>query len=134
LNAHLPLILLFALTACAGLAPARDPAPAVAVDCRPALPYFCANIHVSCSGRTAIRTFPFRLRVNADRGWIEPEADTAGMRALYENARVDWGEKEMYLILRPREGAGNINLLANGKYSFRHYVQDGGVMSYGHCR
>ena len=39
----------------------------------------------------------------------------------------------MYVILRPQGRAGYIKLLANGKYSFRHYSQDVGIMSYGQC-
>jgi hypothetical protein len=37
-------------------------------------------------------------------------------------------------MLRPQGRAGYIKLLANGKYSVRHYSQDVGIMSYGFCR
>jgi hypothetical protein len=118
----------------AGLAAPAGPAAAgamtLAVDCAPALPYFCANIHVSCSGRTAMRTFAFRLHAQDSRGRIEAEAHA--IREQYEGARVDWSEDAV--ILRPRRGAGYIRLLADGRYSFRHYAGDAGVMSYGHCR
>ena len=109
-------------------------AQAVAVDCEPALPFFCRNIHVACSGRTEVRTFPFKLRANSSHGWIESTSDTSGIQKPYENASVDWGKEGTYVILRPQGRQGYIKLLANGKYSFRHYSQDVGIMSHGQCR
>jgi hypothetical protein len=141
LNTPLQFILASALSVSAGFAAGGD-APrtttsllvqAVEVDCQPALPYFCGNIHVACSGRTEIRTFPFTLRANSSRGWIESKSDTSGIRKSYENGSVDWGKDGTYVILRPQGRAGYIKLLANGKYSFRHYSQDTGIMSYGSC-
>lgn len=135
------LIALSALSAAAGLAGASDAQPAaaalraraLAVHCRPALPFFCANIHVSCSGRTELRTFAFALKAQSDRGSVESAADTSGIQALYENARADWDPEAAYVILRPRGAGGDIKLLANGSYSFRHYAQDTGLMSHGRC-
>lgn len=125
--------LLPALLAAVGVARA-DAAPlagSIAVACEPALPFFCANIHVSCSGRTDMRTFAFRLRAQDGRGWIETEA--GAVRQQYEDARVDWSDGAV--LLRPRDGAGYIRLLASGKYSFRYYdAHEAGIMSYGHCR
>jgi hypothetical protein len=108
-------------------------ARAVEVDCQPALPFFCRNIHVACSGRTEVRTFPFTLRVNSSRGWIESTSDASGIWKPYENASVDWGKDGTYVILRPQGREGYIRLLANGKYSLRHYSQDVGIMSHGQC-
>lgn len=103
------------------------------VTCEPALPFFCGNIHVACSGRTTIRTFPFKLRASPSRGWIESAADTSGVKERYENGRLDWEDAKTYVILRPREGNGYVKLLADGRYSFRHYSQGIGTMSYGRC-
>lgn len=119
----LPLALLPAILAAA-------PAGHIAVACAPALPYFCANVHVSCSGRTDLPTFAFRLHAQDGRGWIE--AGTHALREQYRDARVDRDEDAV--ILRPRHGAGYIRLLADGRYSLRHYAGDTGIMSYGHCR
>ena len=109
-------------------------AQALELDCRPTLPYFCSNLHVACSGRTEIRTFAFKLRAQPARGWIESASDASGMRKLYEDARVDWGAQAAYLILRPRGADGYVKLLADGRYTFRYYAQNAGVMSQGHCR
>lgn len=133
-------MLVCALSVPAGMAHAGDAAlaaalraRAVAVHCKPALPFFCTNIHVSCSGRTELQTFAFELKAQSDRGSIESAADSAGIQALYESGRVHWDPEAAYVILRARGTRGYIKLLADGRYSFRHYAQDGGLMSHGHC-
>ena len=141
LRTHLQFVLASALAVSAGFAAGGDfsqtatslRAQAVAADCRPALPFFCTNIHVACSGRTEVRTFLFKLRANSGRGWIESKSDTSGIRKSYENGSVDWGKDGRYVILRPQGREGYIKLLANGEYSFRHYSQDVGIMSHGRC-
>jgi hypothetical protein len=142
LRTRLQFVLASALAVSAGFATGGDfsrtatslRAQAVAVDCEPALPVFCTNIHVACSGRTEVRTFPFKLRANSSRGWIESASDASAIQKPYENGSVDWGKEGTYVILRPQGREGYIKLLANGKYSFRHYSQDTGIMSHGHCR
>ncbi|MEM7745120.1 MAG: hypothetical protein AAF409_15550 [Pseudomonadota bacterium] len=34
------------------------------MDCRPALPFYCANIHIGCAGRSKLATEPFSLSFN----------------------------------------------------------------------
>ena len=103
------------------------------VSCQPSLPVFCSNIHVSCSGPSSIKTFPFKLRATRTHGSIESTSDTAGMREQYENGRVDWDSEDAYIILRPHQTNGYIKMLADGTYSFRHYSHHAGTMSRGHC-
>ena len=55
------------------------------------------------------------------------------MQKPYEYGSVDWGKEGTYVILRPQGREGYIKLLANGRYSFRHYLQEVGIMSHGHC-
>jgi hypothetical protein len=131
-----------ALAFAAGLAATSEAAPnALAkladtgeVSCQPALPFFCDNIHVSCSGPSTLKAVPFKLRAVADRGSIEPASDPAGLGELYRDSRVDWASDKSYLLLRPARANGYIKLQADGKYSFRHYAQDAAAtMSRGHC-
>jgi hypothetical protein len=103
------------------------------VSCQPSLPAFCGNVHVSCSGRTSIKTFPFKLRANDSHGTIESAPGTESLRMQYENGRVEWDNEGMYVILLPRVASGYIKLLSDGTYSFRHYSQHVGVMSIGRC-
>ena len=105
----------------------------VDVECLPALPVFCQNIHVSCAGPTELRTFPFKLRVVPGRGWIEAAPEAADFQRQYADARIEWGEADASVILRPRDRQGYIKLAADGSFSFRHYPQDTGVMAYGRC-
>ena len=103
------------------------------VSCQPSLPYFCSNMHVSCSGQTTIETFPFKLRANPGEGSIESAPGTASLRMQYENGRVEWDREGTYVILRPRLANGYIKLLSDGTYSYRYYSEHAGVMSIGRC-
>ena len=109
------------------------PPRAVDVECTPAFPVFCHNIHVSCAGPTELKTFPFKLRVRSDRAWIEAAPDAADFVRLYSDARIERGDAEGYIILRPAGGPGYIKLLADGRFSFRHYPESTGIMAHGRC-
>jgi hypothetical protein len=125
----------------AGIAPGSDaPQSAILklaqtgeVSCQPSLPFFCSNVHVSCSGQTSIETFPFKLRATLTQGTIESAHETEAFRMQYENGRVEWDRGGTYVILLPRLTNGYIKLLSDDTYSFRHYSQHGGVMSIGRC-
>ena len=110
------------------------PPRAVEVECIPAFPVFCQNIHVSCAGPTELRTFAFKLRVVSGRGWIEAESEAADFQRLYSDARIEWSDAEGDVILRPREGPGYIKLQADGRFSFRHYPESAGIMAHGRCQ
>lgn len=115
-----------------GLGAASTCARALEVQCEPAHPVFCMNIHAGCAGRTETAAPPFKLRADAGRGSIEsPDAD---MRELYANGRAEWEDGETRVIVRPERGQGYIRLLADGRYVFRYYRGDAGIMSYGTCR
>jgi hypothetical protein len=103
------------------------------VFCRPSQPYFCSNMHVSCSGRTSIETFSFTLKANQSQGTIEPASGAESLAVQYADGRIEWDREGQYVILLPRLAGGYIKLLADGTYSFRHYAQDAGVMSIGRC-
>jgi hypothetical protein len=117
--------------ASATLARLRD---AGQLSCRPALPHFCENVHVRCSGRTTVPTFEFMLRTTGATGTLELVTASEEFRQRYENANVEWDKDGGYALLWPREGPGYVKLLPDGKYVFRHYIQGLGIMSLGHCR
>jgi hypothetical protein len=129
------------LALCAAAAVADDvPRSALAtlaltgeVSCQPAFPVFCRNIHVSCSVPSSIRTFPFKLRASGPAASIDAAADVAGVADRYAGGRAEWDTEEGYVVVRPDRGNGYVKLLADGSYSFRHYVHDEGLMSRGHC-
>ena len=104
-----------------------------AVTCEPTGRFFCRNIHVSCSGRSAIPTFPFKLEVDGEVGRITSDSDASGIVDRYRDAAVGWASDGAYVILRPRGDNGYVKLLAPGSYSFRHYSRGVGLMSRGRC-
>jgi hypothetical protein len=104
------------------------------VSCQPALPYFCENVHVRCSGRTPVPAGPFRLRVAGSTGSLEPAPAAEEVRLQYENAIVEWSRDDDYVVLSPRASNGYLKVLSDGKYIFRRYVQSVGVMSLGYCK
>jgi hypothetical protein len=114
------------------LAAASTSAHALEVECEPTVPFFCMNIHAGCAGRTDLPAPQFKLNADAGRGWIE-SADT-DMRDLYANGRAEWNECETRVLVRPERGQGYIRLLVDGRYVFRYYRADTGIMSYGNCR
>ena len=115
-----------------GLGAASSGARALEVQCEPVHPVFCMNIHAGCAGRTETPALPFKLQADAGRGSIE-SAD-ADMRELYADGRAEWEDGETRVIVRPARGQGYIRLLADGRYVFRYYRGDTGIMSYGDCR
>lgn len=131
------------LGAAAVFAAAADAAPSAiaalvrsgAVACQPAMPLFCSNIHVSCAGPSQMRALPFTLRATRSTGAIDiAAADTAGLRELYADARVEWDTDDAYVILRPRQASGYVKLLADGTYIVRHYTAPyAATMSRGRC-
>jgi hypothetical protein len=122
-------LLLFAALGAAAL-----PAGALEVRCEPAHPFFCLNIHAGCAGLTEVATFPFELHAIEGRGWIASGAERAGIQEQYQGGRAEWGGDDTRVIVWPAGGPGYVRLLTDGKYVFRHYVRDTGVMSYGYCR
>lgn len=105
-----------------------------AVSCQPTLRYFCENVHVRCSRRTSVPTFSFELRVTGVTGTLEPASAAEEVQRQHEYAVVEWSKDDDYVLLAPKASNGYLKVLSDGKYIFRHYVQNAGVMSLGHCR
>ncbi len=133
---HVPFFVAFTLMA-AGPASAgalRDLLTAAALVCEPALPYLCANIHVSCAGRSRTRApvFMLDLRPGEERVVAEDDAVDVFLPYSVEGLRVHRGESEV--VLRPAGTRGYIRVLATGRYSLRHYASRRPLMSHGVCR
>ena len=103
------------------------------IACEPSVPYFCVNMHVSCAGKTTVRTFPFSLRVTAMGGALDAPAPAEGFVEEYAGARVEWSSDALYVIVRPARSGGYVKLVRDGTYVFRHYPQHEGIMSLGTC-
>lgn len=108
-------IVAFALIAFAGAAKADD------LDCTPSLPVFCANVHVGCSGRTALPTSRFVVetkRIVFDDGaeWSVTQSVSNSGMVYRRDASRDW-----------------IRIGPDSRFSQRVYLERGPVMAYGVC-
>lgn len=103
------------------------------VACEPALPHFCANVHVSCAGRSTLETFAFTIRAGRTQGMLEAEA-ASEVAQHFADARVHWEAGSAYVILEPRHGPGYVKLLDEGGFVLRYYRREAGLMAYGSCR
>jgi hypothetical protein len=74
----------------------------------------------------------WRARGRADS--LELVTPAEELQRRYENADVEWDKDGEYVLLQPKAAKGYLKLLGDGKYVFRHYIQDVGVMSLGKCR
>jgi len=105
------------------------------VTCRPALHYFCRNIHVGCSGRSSIPTFTFDVTVTNDRASLKQTTSIESSPATSpRSGPVSWADDNGYAIVRLRPTPDYLKIVADGSYSFRHYSDGTGYMSYGKCR
>jgi hypothetical protein len=103
-----------------------------AVSCQPALRYFCANIHVSCSGRSSISAFPFEILIHG--GQAEISADNQTMAGLLRDKHsFHWSSDGRYLLIKFRFNQGYLKVSESGKYSFRYYQAGSALMSQGRC-
>lgn len=94
--------------------------------CRPHLPVFCRNIHVSCSGPTTVPTSKLEI-------WISGEK----ARLVFEGAEPDVFAdvvRGQELVLRFNASQNWIRIEPGGRFSHRIYLQKGAAMSYGMCR
>jgi len=96
-------------------------AEAAGTRCTPALPVFCANGHVGCSGKTALPTHSFRI-----------ESD----RIAFDNGeawRVTATVSDSGDVYRREVSRDWIRVGPDGRFSQRVYLERGPVMAYGIC-
>lgn len=103
------------------------------IACEPSVPYFCANVHVSCAGKTSVATFPFTLRITPSGSALGAPPSAKAFAEAYAGANVEWSNEGRYVILRPARSSGYIKIFRDGSYVFRHYPHHEGVMSLGTC-
>ena len=96
------------------------------LSCRPQLPVFCRNIHVSCSGRTKVRTSMIEILISGEKA-----------RLVFAGAEPDifatvWKGRD--LVIRFNTSRNWMRIEPDGRFSHRIYLQKGAAMSYGMCR
>lgn len=100
------------------------------VSCEPSIAHFCANIHVSCSGRSRIETVAFTLRGEGDAAWLLERGGVAASRV----GRMQLDEQGDHVLVWLDPPPDLVRLRADGRYSFRIRRRDEYYMSYGRCR
>ena len=93
---------------------------AAILSCVPALPFYCANIHVGCAGRTTTPTHAFTIRENTaifdnEDVWTVRSRQDREATILFRDEHRDW-----------------IRIEADGRFSLRRYAPDA-MMTRGKC-
>lgn len=102
--------------------------------CEPRLKYFCENIHIGCSGRSAIPTAAFTVVVNGDNALLERLVDSATPVSTGPPGAISWPEGGAYAIVRFPGAPGYLKISSDGTYSMRRYSSGTAYMAYGSCR
>ena len=100
------------------------------IRCRPAIRYFCRNIHVSCSGQSDVRTGSFDLRLSGAIGTMAFDGET--IPDVPDSGPLHF--RAGYALLRLRPDADYLKIEADGRYSLRIYRRGIALMSHGVCR
>lgn len=102
------------------------------VACKPRVTHYCRNIHIGCSGRSRIETYPFVVTLDGRSARISdarPEGDQPVRPGRVEPAR-DLEHIAVWLDPPPEA----IKLNADGTYSYRIRWRGVDYNSYGRCR
>ncbi|MEM7525571.1 MAG: hypothetical protein AAF360_17795 [Pseudomonadota bacterium] len=114
-------MLRLAAALCLVVAAAANAAPLI---CAPALPFYCANIHVGCAGRSQIAARAFSVSVDGAFAIVRRDDAAATYTVAPDRDRT---------ILRPEFGEGWIRIDEDGRFAERIYRKSGALMSYGRC-
>ncbi len=93
--------------------------------CKPALPVFCRNIHVSCSGKTAIPTSLFEVFMTGSSAYVA----FGKSKERIAGSVTGRGDR----VVRLSQSRDWIRIQTDGRYSHRTYRDGHAAMSYGVC-
>ena len=94
---------------------------AAMLSCVPALPFYCANIHIGCAGRTRIETEAFEVS--------DQSVHFQGGEVWHVQTNPDRQAK----ILRRIDHNDWIRIESDGRFSLRRY-ETNAMMTHGVCR
>ena len=92
----------------------------IALNCTPALPFYCENIHVGCAGRTRLKTERFEI---------------SDQNVTFQNGsswEADLTHDRRAMILRRANRPDWIRIEADGTFSLRRYAPRA-MMTRGTC-
>ncbi len=93
--------------------------------CKPALPVFCRNIHVSCSGKTTIPASPFEVFITGSSAYVA----FGKSKERIAGSVTGRGDR----VVRLSQSRDWIRIQTDGRYSHRIYRDGRAAMSYGVC-
>ncbi|HSM40006.1 MAG TPA: hypothetical protein VK862_04595 [Afifellaceae bacterium] len=102
--------------------------------CEPALRHFCGNIHIGCTGRSAVAASPFTVAVAGGEGRLDFAGGAAPVADLPLDGALTVPDDRGYLLVRLRPGFDYFRLEADGRYNLRIYHRGAALMSSGRCR
>jgi len=97
------------------------------LQCEPALPFFCANIHIGCAGRSKVPTQAFTLEIGAPVS----RAVFANDDVLESRVAVSFDKDDPAVVIR--DGRDWIRLQSDGTFSHRMYRNGQALMTRGSC-
>ena len=103
--------------------------------CQPALPVFCKNMHVGCSGHTKLPTARIQVHIQAGRARLlraDPDQPLSRMAPVAGNVTRD-ASRDSYTLIRFESPNGYLKILPDGTFSFRTYIAHQGAMAVGVC-
>ena len=103
---------------------AHDLPPGI-LHCTPALPNFCANIHVGCAGRSRLKTSAFDVVFHKGRASVTFANGTGWAAAVSGSGRNT--------LLRQTGTQSWIRVESDLRFSQRMYRKGEALMAYGTC-
>lgn len=100
--------------------------------CTPTLDHFCANIHIGCAGRSALKTWAFKITTDGKQGAMSSAKAQPTEPIREGEIKRDATHNSLILFLHPSKDY--VRVLPTGKFSFRHYTKRGPLMTYGWCK
>ena len=99
--------------------------------CAPTLDHFCANIHIGCAGRSALKTWTFKITTDGKQGVMSSPKAQPTKPIREGEIKRNTTHNSLILFLPPSKDY--VRVLPTGKFSFRHYTKSGPLMTYGWC-
>lgn len=108
------------------LAAAASMAQAEVLECKPAYRFYCENIHIGCSGRSRVKTTPFRIDLAPERATLTDATGQVTALQVHPSPGA--------VVLRDPESGNWIRLLRDGTFAQRLQARNPALMSRGRCR
>lgn len=101
--------------------------------CLPTLSFFCSNIHIGCAGQSELKTWPFSITMDGDKGQMVAAGKQPALDIPVRVGDIVRADDLESLILFLHPTKDYVKVSTSGKFNFRHYTPRGPLMTYGWC-